>query len=77
MLGICTPQMHTKHRPLAAMPLQEITMSIKGIKEALARKKQSQQPGQTQDDLDIKVTRVAPVKVAAKRPPKRATGRGR
>jgi len=52
-------------------------MSIKGIKEALARKRQAQNPTQTTDDSEVKITKVAPVKVAANKPQKRAAGRGR
>ena len=77
MLGICTPQVHRKRRPLAAMPLKETDMSIKGIKEALARKQRIKNPEHHSDDPDIKVTRTPPVKVAGNKPQKKVTGRGR
>ena len=52
-------------------------MSIKGLKEALARKQQRENPEKHTDDADIKVTRTPAVKVSANKPQKRASGRGR
>ena len=79
MLGICTPQVPTKRRPLAAMPyLEEITMSIKGLKEALARKRQQQQPDDAVKDSTVtKITPTTPVRVGSRKPEKKAAGRGR
>ena len=78
MLGICTPQMHTKHRPLAAMPHKEIDMSIKGLKEALAKKQAQQQPdGSAKDSTATKITPTTPVRVGGNKPQKKVTGRGR
>ena len=78
MLGICTPQMHPKHRPLAAMALKEISMSIKGLKEALAKKQAQQHPdGTAKDSAEAKLTPTAPVRVGNNRPQKKVTGRGR
>jgi hypothetical protein len=52
-------------------------MSIKGLKEALAKKHKMQNPDHTGDSADVKVVRTPPIKVANNRPPKRVTGRGR
>jgi len=78
MLGICTPQVHQKRRPLAAMPTKEIEMSIKGLKEALVKKRQQQQPAtDANDSVDAKLTPTAPVRVGSNKPQKRPAGRGR
>jgi hypothetical protein len=78
MLGICTPQVHQKRRPLAAMAFQETDMSIKGLKEALARKQAQQHPdGTVKDSAEAKITPGAPVRVGASKPQKKAAGRGR
>lgn len=52
-------------------------MSIKGLKEALAKKQKSQNPEQQADDPDAKIIRTGPMKVTANKPQKRVTGRGR
>jgi hypothetical protein len=52
-------------------------MSIKGLKEALARKQRIKNPEHHSDDPEIKVTRTPPVKVAGNKPQKKVTGRGR
>ena len=52
-------------------------MAIKGIKEALARKRAQQQPDNKDSDQDIKVVGTAPVKVGGNKPQKKVTGRGR
>jgi hypothetical protein len=78
MLGICTPQVHEKRRPLAAMAPEETEMSIKGLKEALARKQAQQQPdGTAKDSAATKITPTAPVRVGGSKPEKKAAGRGR
>jgi hypothetical protein len=78
MLGICTPQVHEKRRPLAAMAFEETEMSIKGLKEALARKQAQQQPdGTVKDSTGAKITPTAPVRVGGTKPQKKAAGRGR
>lgn len=53
-------------------------MSIKGLKEALAKKK-AQQPGgqKTDNNSEVKITPVAPVRVGGNKPQKKVTGRGR
>ena len=51
-------------------------MSIKGLKEALAKKQAQNQP-QKQDNGEIKVVPTAPVRVGSNRPQKKAAGRGR
>ena len=53
-------------------------MSIKGLKEALARKRQQQQPdGSVKDSTTEKITPTAPVRVGSTKPQKKAAGRGR
>jgi hypothetical protein len=53
-------------------------MSIKGLKEALARKQAQQQPdGAVKDSTGAKITPTAPVRVGSKKPQKKAAGRGR
>jgi hypothetical protein len=60
------------------MPLKEIEMSIKGLKEALARKQAQQQPdGTVKDSAGAKITPTAPVRVGGSKPQKKAAGRGR
>lgn len=52
-------------------------MSIKGLREALAKKQKSQNPEQQTDDSDVKIMRTPSIKVTANKPQKRVTGRGR
>lgn len=52
-------------------------MSIKGLKQALAKKQKSQNSEQQTENLDVKIPRTLPVKVTANKPQKRVTGRGR
>jgi hypothetical protein len=52
-------------------------MAIKGIKEALARKRQTHQTSQNTDDPEVKTTQAPPVKTVGSKPAKRVTGRGR
>ena len=53
-------------------------MSIKGLKEALAKKKAQQSGSQRSDsDGEIKITPIAPVRVGGNKPQKKVTGRGR
>ena len=53
-------------------------MSIKGLKEALARKQAQQHPdGTAKDSTGAKITPTAPVRVGGKKPQKKAAGRGR
>ena len=60
------------------MPTKEIVMSIKGLKEALARKQAQQNPGaKTTDGTEAKITATAPVRVGGSKPQKKAAGRGR
>jgi hypothetical protein len=60
------------------MTTQEIAMSIKGLKEALARKQAQQLPdGTVKDSAGTKVTPTAPVRVGGSKPQKKAAGRGR
>ena len=52
-------------------------MAIKGLKEALAKKRAQQNPeNQDSTDADVKITPTRPVRVGNK-PPKRSAGRGR
>jgi len=76
--GLQRPQVRLKHRPLAAMPRQETEMSIKGLKEALARKRAQQNPdAKTTEGAETKITATAPVRVGGSKPQKKAAGRGR
>jgi len=53
-------------------------MSIKGLKEALAKKQAQQHPdGAARDGTDPRITSTAPVRVGSNKPQKKATGRGR
>ena len=53
-------------------------MSIKGLKEALAKKQAQQQPdGAVKDSTGTKITPTAPVRVGGSKPEKKAAGRGR
>ena len=53
-------------------------MSIKGLKEALAKKQAQLRPdSDAKDGNDPKITPTAPVRVGSKKPHKRAAGRGR
>jgi hypothetical protein len=53
-------------------------MSIKGLKEALAKKRAQQNPDtKTTDGTEVKITATAPVRVGNNRPQKKTTGRGR
>jgi hypothetical protein len=52
-------------------------MTIKGLKEALAKKRAQQNPeNQEATDVTTKITPTRPVRVGNK-PPKRSAGRGR
>ena len=52
-------------------------MSIKGLKEALARKQAQQQPeGAAKDSAGTKIIPTAPVRVGGSKPEKKAAGRG-
>jgi len=58
--------------------MKEIKMAIKGLKEALAKKKAKQHPeNQEGVDADVKLTPTAPVRVGGNKPQKKVTGRGR
>jgi len=53
-------------------------MSIKGLKEALARKQAQQHPDSaSKDSTEAKITPTAPVRVGGSKPQKKAAGRGR
>lgn len=53
-------------------------MSIKGLKEALAKKQAQHHPdGTARDSADPRITPTAPVRVGSNRPQKKVTGRGR
>ena len=53
-------------------------MSIKGLREALAKKQAQQQPdGAVKDSTGTNITPTAPVRVGSKKPQKKAAGRGR
>jgi len=53
-------------------------MSIKGLKEALARKRAQQNPdAKTTEGAEAKITATAPVRVGGRKPQKKAAGRGR
>ena len=53
-------------------------MSIKGLKEALARKQAQQNPDtKTTEGAEVKVIATAPVRVGGTKPQKKAAGRGR
>jgi len=53
-------------------------MSIKGLKEALAKKRAQQSPDkQAAENSELKITATTPVRVAGNRPQKKVTGRGR
>jgi hypothetical protein len=60
------------------MASEETEMSIKGLKEALARKQAQQHPdGTVKDSTGAKITPTAPVRVGSSKPEKKAAGRGR
>jgi hypothetical protein len=60
------------------MAHKETEMSIKGLKEALARKQAQQHPdGTAKDSAGTKITPTAPVRVGGSKPQKKAAGRGR
>ena len=52
-------------------------MAIKGLKEALAKKRQSQQPVTNSDGATDATVPAAPQRPTSNRPTKRAAGRGR
>ena len=53
-------------------------MSIKGLKEALAKKQAQQHPDTaSRDSTGTKITPTAPVRVGGSKPEKKAAGRGR
>lgn len=53
-------------------------MSIKGLKEALAKKQAQQHPDSAvKDSTGAKITPTAPVRVGGNKPQKKVTGRGR
>lgn len=53
-------------------------MAVKGLKEALAKKRALQNPEAVSTaDADIKITPTRPIKVGGHRPMKKAAGRGR
>jgi hypothetical protein len=57
---------------------KETAMSIKGLKEALAKKQAQNQPqNQEPGSSEVKITPTAPVRVGGNRPQKKVTGRGR
>ena len=60
------------------MAFEETEMSIKGLKEALARKQAQQHPdGTVKDSAETKITPTAPARVGGRTPEKKAAGRGR
>jgi len=60
------------------MDFKETDMSIKGLKEALARKQAQQHADSTaKDGAEAKITPTAPVRVGGNKPEKKAAGRGR
>jgi len=60
------------------MAFEETEMSIKGLKEALARKQTQQQAeGAAKDSAGTKIIPTAPVRVGGSKPEKKAAGRGR
>ena len=53
-------------------------MSIKGLKEALARKRAHENPdARAAEGTEAKITATAPVRVGGNKPQKKAAGRGR
>ena len=53
-------------------------MSIKGLKEALAKKRAQQNPDtKITDGTEVKITNTTPVRVGGTKPQKKAAGRGR
>lgn len=53
-------------------------MSIKGLKQALERKKAQQHPeGKLTDGSEIKIIPTTPVRAGGNKPQKKVTGRGR
>ena len=52
-------------------------MSIKGLKEALAKKQAQNQPQKQDTNGEVKITPTAPVRIGGNRPQKKAAGRGR
>ena len=77
MLGICTPQVLNTDLSLPC-PTTETKMAIKGLKEALAKKRAKQHPeNQEGVDAEVKITPTAPVRVGNNKPQKKVTGRGR
>lgn len=53
-------------------------MAIKGLREALEKKRAQQNPNSEAGiDADIKITPTRPVKVSGNKPQKKVTGRGR
>ena len=60
------------------MAFEETEMSIKGLREALAKKQAQQQPdGAVKDSTGAKITPTVPVRVGGSKPEKKAAGRGR
>ena len=52
-------------------------MAIKGLKEALAKKRAQENPEAKAEDHSVKITPTAPVRVGGTKPQKKAAGRGR
>ena len=52
-------------------------MAIKGLKEALAKKRAQQQPAREGDDAVTNAMPTAPTRPTSNKPPKRSAGRGR
>lgn len=53
-------------------------MSIKGLKEALVRKRAQQNPDiNTPEAAEAKITAIKPVRAGSAKPQKKAVGRGR
>lgn len=52
-------------------------MAIKGLKEALAKKRSQQQPSREGDEVSTSAVPAAPTRPTTNKPQKRVTGRGR
>ena len=52
-------------------------MAIKGLKEALAKKRAQQHPENRDPDSEVRVANTPPVRPGGSKPQKKAAGRGR
>jgi hypothetical protein len=84
MLGICTPQVRLKHRPLAAMLSRRKNMDEKKkssmvdqMMAAMARKNSQHHPEIKNPDGTVKATKPRRGTGPVPKPMKKVTGRGR